>query len=46
MTIRERLKQRKKYANTLSNGENAFIVRWKQNVGMTKSKLKIRKIKF
>ncbi|CAF0929774.1 unnamed protein product [Brachionus calyciflorus] len=29
VTIKERLKQQKKYANTLSSGEKAFIVRWK-----------------
>lgn len=30
--IKERLKQQKKYASTLRNGEKAFIVRWKQTV--------------
>ena len=29
---RERLKQQKKYASTLSNGEKALVVRWKQTV--------------
>ena len=32
VTIKERLKQQKKYANTLSSGEKAFIVRWKLTV--------------
>ena len=29
--VKERLKQQKKYANILNNGEKVFIVRWKQN---------------
>jgi hypothetical protein len=28
--VNERLKQQKKYANVLNNGEKVFIVRWKQ----------------
>ena len=28
----ERLKQQKKYASTLNNGEKALVVRWKQTV--------------
>ncbi|CAF0929792.1 unnamed protein product [Brachionus calyciflorus] len=30
VSLKQRLKQQKKYANTLNNGEKAFIVRWKQ----------------
>lgn len=38
VSAKERLKQQKKYANTLSTGEKAFIVRWKMTVNFRKDK--------
>jgi hypothetical protein len=34
LTIKERLKQQKKYSYTSNDGKNYFIVRWKQTVNI------------
>lgn len=35
IAVKERLKQQKKYAHVLLNGDKTFMVRWKQTVNIT-----------
>ena len=35
IAVKERLKQQKKYAHVLLNGDKTFMVRWKQTVNLT-----------